>query len=100
VWPSSENLDIFDSYRRAKGVTRSLGEAPVHIFNSSSEDSFVGILCLALYFVWDGAVFDREGKCLIEISHDEWFEIRTSHAEIRTLCDKAVEQDRLQMLRN
>ena len=98
VWPSSQNLDLFDSYRQAKGETRSLDEAPVHCFSSASEEAFLGILCLALYFVWDAEVFDRDDKCLISISHDEWLEIRTADPKVRNVCDQAVAQNRLKAL--
>lgn len=98
VWESSQNLDIFDSYRKAKGETMSLSEKPVHCFKSASEESFIGILCLVLYFVWDAEVFDREGKCLVSVSHDEWFEIRTNDQEVRRICNQATEQDRFVQL--
>ncbi len=81
VWPSSENLDLFYGYRRSIGETRHLIEAPVHIFESSEHDALVSILCMVFYFVWDGWVFDVEGKALVRISHDEWLEVRVSDDE-------------------
>src|SRR4051794_34007824 len=30
IWESSENMEIFDSYRSAKGETRQIQEAPIH----------------------------------------------------------------------
>ena len=99
IWPSSENLDLFDSYRQAKREMRSLGETPVHRFSSSSEDAFVGILCFVLYFVWDAEVFDLEGKCLVTISHDEWISVRTNDPQIRQQCDQAAKEGLLKQLR-
>jgi hypothetical protein len=47
------------------------------------ENTFVSILCMALYFVWDAWIFDGEGKVLVRISHDEWLEVRTDDGEAR-----------------
>jgi len=100
IWPSSENPDLFDSYRQAKGEVRSLEETPVHRFSSASENAFVGILCFVLYFLWDAQVFDLEGKCLVTISHDEWISIRTNDPKIRQQCDQAVKEGLLKRLSN
>jgi hypothetical protein len=83
VWGSSENLDLFYGYRRSFGENRPLIEAPVHLFEPTEEDTFVSILCMVFYFVWDAWVFDIEGKALIRISHDEWLEVRADDDETR-----------------
>ena len=83
VWGSSENLDLFYGYRRSSGENRTLMEASVHLFERSEEDTFVSILCMALYFVWDAWVFDTQGKALLRISHDEWLEVRTDDEDAR-----------------
>lgn len=67
---------MFYGYRRSFGGSRPLIEAPVHVFERTEEDTFVSILCMVLYFVWDAWVFDIEGKALVRISHDEWLEVR------------------------
>lgn len=77
VWASSENLDLFYGYRRSFGETRSLAEAPVHVFEPADADAFVSILSMVFYFVWDAWVFDTSGQALVRISHDEWLEIFT-----------------------
>ena len=83
VWGSSENLDLFYGYRRSFGENRPLIEAPVHLFEPTEEDTFVSILCMVFYFVWDAWVFDIEGKALVRISHDEWLEVRADDDETR-----------------
>jgi hypothetical protein len=83
VWGSSENLDLFYGYRRSFGENRPLIEAPVHLFEPTEEVTFVSILCMVFYFVWDAWVFDIEGKALIRISHDEWLEVRADDDETR-----------------
>ena len=81
VW--EENLDLFYGYRRSFGENRTLMEAPVHLFERSEEDTFVSILSMASYFIWDAWVFDIEGKALVRISHDEWLEVRTDDKDSR-----------------
>jgi len=98
VWPSSENMELFDSYRLAKGEHRELQEAPIHRFTSATDPALTGILCLALYFVWDVELFDLEGKCSVSLSHDEWLEIRTTDPSILEICDLAVQTRRLMPL--
>lgn len=83
VWESSENLDLFYGYRRSFGENRTLMEAPMHVFEHGDEHAFVSILSMALYFVWDAWIFDTEGRALVQISHDEWLEVRTDNAKTR-----------------
>jgi hypothetical protein len=83
VWGSSENLDLFYGYRRSFGEDRTLMEAPVHLFEQAEADTFISILSMAFYFVWDAWIFDTEGKALLKISHDEWLEVRSNDEEAR-----------------
>lgn len=83
VWSSSENLDLFYGYRRSFGENRTLMEAPVHLFEKTEADSFVSILSMAFYFVWDAWIFDTEGKTLVQIGHDEWLEVRSDDENAR-----------------
>lgn len=100
LWSPNQDLDLFNSYRQAKGTLESLNEAPVHQFESAGEESFASIVFLILLYQWDAEVFDREGKCLITISHDEWLDIRTDDSQIRQLCDQAVSEGMLKELRS
>jgi len=83
VWGSCENLDLFYGYRRSFSESRTLMQAPVHLFEQSEKNTFVSILCMAFYFVWDAWAFDTEGKALVRISHDEWLEVRTNDEDAR-----------------
>lgn len=83
VWGSSEHLDLFYGYRRSFGESRTLMEAPVHVFQRGEEDTFISILSMALYFVWDAWIFDSGGKAVVRISHDEWLEVRTDDVKAR-----------------
>jgi hypothetical protein len=77
VWPSSENLDLFYGYRRSSGERRTLREAPAHLFEPTDVDTFVSVLSMVLFFLWDAWISDVEGKTLVRVSHDEWFEVFT-----------------------
>lgn len=77
VWPSSENLDLFYGYRRSVGEGRTLAEAPVHLFERIDVDTFVSVLSMVFFFLWDAWVSDIEGKTLVRVSHDEWLEVFT-----------------------
>ena len=99
IWPSSENLDLFDGYRRSIGEDRSLGAAPVHLFETSDKPAFVSILSMALYFVWDVQVFDERGTTLVTISHDEWMEIKTAHPDVASEWSKELDSMELEPLR-
>lgn len=95
VWSSSENFDLFYGYRRSYGENRTLMEAPVHLFEQSETDAFVSILSMAFYFIWDAWVFDTEGKTVVKLSHDEWFEVRSDDEDVRK--EFATELDRYEI---
>jgi hypothetical protein len=70
----------------------------VHQFESAADVSFASILCLVLYYQWDAHIFDRDGKCLTTISHDEWLEIRTDDSQIQQIRDQAISEGMLKEL--
>jgi hypothetical protein len=80
IWPSGENFDLFDGYRRSMGEHRPLSESQVHLFAPGDQATFTSILSMGLYFVWDVDVFDISGKILLTFSHDEWMEFRADEA--------------------
>lgn len=88
IWPSAENFDLFDGYRRSLGEHRPLSESQVHLFVPGDQATFTSILSMGLYFVWDVDVFDTSGEILVTFSHDEWMEFR-AHEAART---KQIEQ--------
>ncbi len=83
MWGNSEELDLIYGYRRSLGETRTLMEAPVHLFRPSDEAAFVSILSIVFYFIWDAWIFDTAGKTLVRIHHHEWLEIRTDDEDAR-----------------
>jgi hypothetical protein len=79
---ATEHLDLFYGYRRSVGETRTLIEAPVHLFEPAEKDALISVLCIVFYFFWDAWVFDLGGRSLLRISHDGWLEIRTADEEL------------------
>src|ERR1700755_7937 len=70
VFPSSENMALFDAYRRSIGETRPLQAAPGHLVQEGDDEKLECLLDLSLYFFWDVSLFD--GATLrIALSHDE-----------------------------
>jgi hypothetical protein len=80
IWPSAENFDLFDGYRRSMGEHRPLSESQVHLFAPGDQATFTSVLSMGLYFVWDVEVFDTGGEILLTFCHDEWMEFRADEA--------------------
>lgn len=77
IWSSSEHMELFDRYRASYGETRTIREAPIHVFESDEElDSMISILSLGLFFIWGMEVTDTRRSIGLTISHDEWLEYR------------------------
>jgi hypothetical protein len=79
IWPSAENIDLFDGYRKSIGETRPVWEAPIHVFTRGEKSVFTSILNLGLFFYWDIEIFDSDSNVLFTFSHDEWMEFCLKH---------------------
>jgi hypothetical protein len=66
--PTSEHLDLMYGYRRSVGETRTLSEAPVHLFEANERERLVSVLCLVLYFGWDAWIYDATGHAIVRVS--------------------------------
>jgi hypothetical protein len=73
IWPSSENMALFDALRSSMRESRSLDEAPFHVVDQRDSKEAECLIGLTLYFVWDGWLIDIDRELLLEISHDEVF---------------------------
>lgn len=74
VFPSSENMSLFEGYRRSLHDERSLRAAPGHVFRESDLRELECVLDMVLYFSWDASVFGA-GATWLRISHDELFSV-------------------------
>jgi hypothetical protein len=75
IWPSSENRNLFDGFRRSLGENRQLQDKPGHIFSKHDLVSISSLLSLILYFCWGAVIVSTDKNILIRISHDEILKI-------------------------
>jgi hypothetical protein len=76
-----EQLDLLYGYRRSAGETRTLSQAPVHVFDSTASEALVSVLCMVFYFSLEAWIFDLEGRTLIRINRDGRLEMQTEGEE-------------------
>jgi hypothetical protein len=77
IFPSSQNIALFEGYRKSLGESRLIHDAPGHIFEQSDVSHLECLLDLALYFYWDATLFSGSGSVVVRVSHDEWVSIRS-----------------------
>ncbi len=97
VWPSCENMDLFEGYRKSLGEDRPVREAPFHVFSKSESREVESLLALALYFYWDAVLLDGPRNAAVRVSHDEYVELYAPTDEglsllQNTLSDLALKQ--------
>jgi hypothetical protein len=78
IWPSSENLHLYYTVRRAAGDGRELRDAPGHVFLGHERAELTTHLDLAIRFGWGGFLFGYPQDVALTISHDEWIRITTT----------------------
>ena len=81
IFPSSENVETFNGYRRSLGEDRDIYNAPGHVFDQADLKQLESIFGLALYFYWDASLFEGTGDVLIRTSHDEYFTVFAKEEE-------------------
>jgi hypothetical protein len=88
VFRASENVFLAESFRRAFGESRTIREAPVHVFEADDGDACWSMTSLCLFNPWDFLLFAGDQNILIEGSHDEWVSLHaTGAADLRMLRD-------------
>jgi hypothetical protein len=75
IWPSSENMDLFNGYRKSIGINESLPEKPAHLINASENKELYCLLCMVLYFCWGAFLIPENTNEIIRVSHDEYIEV-------------------------
>lgn len=71
VWPSSENMRLFDMVRASFGESRQVHEANGHLFGRGDEGILECLLDCVLYFSWDAWLIDDSARSGVWMSHDE-----------------------------
>jgi hypothetical protein len=72
IFPSSQNMALFDAYRKSLGENRAIHLAPGHVFGGSDLEQLECLLGLTLYFYWDASLFGGTGTVAVKTSHDEF----------------------------
>jgi hypothetical protein len=74
IFPSTENLHLYYTVRRAAHDYRLLGEAPGHLFLNFETNLITSFLQIAMLNGWGGYFFDQSGYAASSFSHDEYFD--------------------------
>jgi hypothetical protein len=72
VWASGEHPPLAEAARRGFGADRPLRETPGHLAQPGEDDAALGVLCLAVLFLWDCWVLPAGAAPAVFVSHDEF----------------------------
>lgn len=75
AWPSCNNMDLWDGYRRSLGETRCLIDSPFHLFSPNDLRIVRTLLGMSLYFFWDAILSESPYDFIINTSNDEFIDI-------------------------
>jgi hypothetical protein len=75
IFQSSENMYLAETFRRAFGETRSIKEAPAHVFSLQDALNFWSMMHICLLNFWDFLVVSGDRQVCIHGSHDEVMDI-------------------------
>jgi len=75
IFQSSENIYLAETFRRAFGETRTIREAPAHVFSLQDALSFWSMMHICLLNFWDFLVVSGDREVCIHGSHDEVMDI-------------------------
>ncbi len=97
VFPSSENMSLFEGYRRSLGESRPLYDAAGHVFAESEAQELECLMDLALYFYWDANIFCSDSTW-IEFSHDEVLVVHAKEESISRNVDERLHRFKLERI--
>lgn len=72
VFEYAESDFLFAKFRLAFGESRSMYDAPFHLFEPGEVAELQAVMAMCMYFVWSVAVVSLDGERLCNISHDEY----------------------------
>jgi hypothetical protein len=98
IFPSAENMALFDRYRWSLDERRPIHDAPGHVFSESDLPQLECLLDLALYFFWDATLFDGAGSLAIRMSHDEYISLYAVDELSMTRAQSCLERFKLKQL--
>jgi hypothetical protein len=80
VWPSSENMLLFDRLRVSYGERRALHECPGHLFLPDEQADLVAFIQIALTSGWNFFLLPSPFRCGVFVSHDEYIDAYADQA--------------------
>lgn len=98
IWPSCENMNLFDGYRKSLGEESPLWEKPGHLFAHEDLDSVVSLVGMVLYFVMGAILISPTIGLVIWISHDEYLDIFSKDKEVLSKVTASLELLKLEKL--
>lgn len=72
VWLSGEHFPLAEAARRGFGAERPMHETPGHLAHRGEDDAALGVLCMAVLFLWDCWVLPAGAGPALFVSHDEF----------------------------
>jgi hypothetical protein len=75
IWPSCEDLTLFEGFRKSLGEYSPLFEKPGHIFFKQDLSSVSSLLAMIFYFMWGAIIVSGTKNIVVRISHDEMLDI-------------------------
>ncbi len=71
IWPTAEDMVLFDGFRQSIGERAPLREKPGHVAHESDTAPLRSLTAMILYFVWGAYLVGDSGRVIVRISHDE-----------------------------
>ncbi|MGI8924202.1 MAG: hypothetical protein ACR2HJ_09245 [Fimbriimonadales bacterium] len=75
IWQPEDELPLVRMVRNSFGESRTLYEAPGHLFDEGEADDLAGIVALVLYNDWGALLYEPSSLRTWIISHDEFLAI-------------------------
>ena len=74
IWPSSGHLPLLVRLRQALGEMREIDDVPGHLLGADEREDAVSVLVLAMQFYWDCWIVAEDGRRVLFVSHDEYYD--------------------------
>lgn len=87
VWPSCENMTLFDVFRAGLGERRTVLEAPGHLCCETDSKLAECLIDMILYFYWDACIRRVSPKIVVRLSHDEILDVIAGEPHLTVLCN-------------
>lgn len=88
IFPSCEDLVLFDGFRRSLGESGHVHEKPGHIFTREDLPVVSSLVAMVLYFVWGAFLVPGTGRFVVEISHDEIMDVYGDGEVLATFSER------------